>query len=45
LSSTQFFDFVVNIHQTLNEAMGSGEKFDELLKYIDNFQPQVFKQK
>jgi len=46
LSSTQFFDLLVNIHQTLNDAMGgSGEKFDELLKYVDNFQPQVFMKK
>jgi len=44
LISTQFFDLLVNIHQTLNDSMGvdGGEKFDELLKYIDNFQPQVF---
>lgn len=42
LSSTEFFDLVVNLHQTLNEAMEGGEKFEELLKYIDNFQAQVF---
>jgi hypothetical protein len=47
LISTQFFDLLVNIHQTLNDSMGvgGGEKFDELLKYIDNFQPQVIYQK
>jgi hypothetical protein len=26
-------------------GVGGGEKFDELLKYIDNFQPQVIYQK
>ena len=41
LSSTQFFDLLTNIHQTLNEALAGGEKFDELLKYIENQQSQV----
>ncbi|CAF3746132.1 unnamed protein product [Rotaria sordida] len=41
LSSTQFYDLLINIHQTLNETMGGGENFDELLKYIDNQQPQI----
>ncbi|CAF2853599.1 unnamed protein product [Rotaria sp. Silwood2] len=41
LSSTQFYELVVNIYQTLNETMGGGENFDELLKYIDAQQPQL----
>lgn len=43
LSSTQFFDLIVHLQQALNEhAEGTGEKFEDLLKYIDNFQPQVY---
>jgi hypothetical protein len=41
LNSTQFFDLVAHIYQILNETIEGGEKFDDLLKYIDNFQPQV----
>ena len=41
LSSTQFFDLLVNTYQTLNENVEGGEKFDDVLKYVDNLQPQV----
>ncbi len=41
LSSTQFFDFLINTYQTLNENIEGGEKFDDVLKYVDNLQPQV----
>ena len=41
LTNEQFFDFLVTIHQTLNEALGGEERFDELLKYIESQQPQV----
>ncbi|CAF4551796.1 unnamed protein product [Rotaria sp. Silwood1] len=41
LSSTQFYDLLINIHQTLNETMGGGEKFDDLLKFVDSQQPQL----
>lgn len=41
LSSTQFYQLLVNVHQILNESMGGGEKFEELLKFIENQQPQV----
>ncbi|CAM4762867.1 unnamed protein product [Rotaria magnacalcarata] len=36
LSSTQFFDLLNNVHLALNDAMGGGEKFDDLLKYVDS---------
>jgi hypothetical protein len=41
LSSQQFYDLLITIHQTLSEATDAEEKFDELLKYIDSQQPQV----
>ncbi|UJR33360.1 hypothetical protein I4U23_020808 [Adineta vaga] len=41
LTNEQFFDFLVNIHQTLNDALGGEERFDELLKYIESQQPQM----
>jgi hypothetical protein len=45
LSSQQFYDLLITIHQTLSEAVDAEEKFDELLKYIDSQQPQVLIQK
>ncbi|CAF0966176.1 unnamed protein product [Adineta ricciae] len=41
LTNEQFFDFLVTIHRTLNEALGGEERFDELLKYIESQQPQA----
>ena len=41
LTSTQFFDLLVHIHRTLKETLGESQKFDELLKFIENQEPQV----
>lgn len=41
LTSTQFFDLIMTIHQTLNESSGGNEKVEELLKFIENFQAPV----
>lgn len=41
LNSAQFFDLIIGIYQSLNESNEGVEKYDDILKYVDNFQPQV----
>lgn len=41
ITSKQFYDLMVNLHQAFNEVLGGTEKFDELLKFVENQQPQV----
>ncbi|CAF0960589.1 unnamed protein product [Adineta steineri] len=38
ISREQFFDLIINIYQTLNEALNGEEKLDDLTKYIDSQQ-------
>ncbi|CAF4348482.1 unnamed protein product, partial [Adineta steineri] len=45
ISREQFFDLIINIHQTLNEALNGEEKLDDLTKYIDSQQSPVLYQK
>jgi len=41
LNKDEFYEFLVDLHQTFNETLGGNEKFDDLIKFIDNQQPQL----